>query len=297
MANVNNATLKAAVLAAISDAKLLDAAGLKYFRQKNDARYILANQKGAHNGVATLDANGKITPEQIPGGLDDYIQVATLPTKDMLEDVFYYVATGGDDDDTIVLGQAGHTYRWLPATGEGDAAIAAHWVDIGSVDTANKALKDADGNVISTTYVKKQGYVAYSQGEKDKLAGLLNIKALGAGVSIDEKTGTLTATGTVVDLSPYIKTADADKKYATLTGLDGKVDKVEGKGLSSNDYTTAEKNKLAGLNNYTLPIAGNNLGGVKNGGNVVIGTDGTANVTLPDIQTMTNEEIDAAFAD
>lgn len=31
------------------------------------------------------------------------------------------------------------------------------------------------------------------------------------------------------------------------TGLNGKVDKVEGKGLSTNDYTTAEKEKLAGL--------------------------------------------------
>ena len=29
--------------------------------------------------------------------------------------------------------------------------------------------------------------------------------------------------------------------------LAGKVDKVDGKGLSTNDYTTAEKTKLAGL--------------------------------------------------
>lgn len=34
------------------------------------------------------------------------------------------------------------------------------------------------------------------------------------------------------------------------TALEGKVDKVEGKVLSSNDYTTAEKEKLAGLSNY-----------------------------------------------
>lgn len=38
--------------------------------------------------------------------------------------------------------------------------------------------------------------------------------------------------------------------------IEGKVDKVSGKGLSTNDYTTAEKNKLAGIaanaNNYTL---------------------------------------------
>lgn len=47
------------------------------------------------------------------------------------------------------------------------------------------------------------------------------------------------------------------------TNIDGKVDKVEGKGLSTNDYTTEEKNKLAGLKNYILPIASvSELGGV-----------------------------------
>ena len=43
------------------------------------------------------------------------------------------------------------------------------------------------------------------------------------------------------------KKADAT---AMSTALEGKVDKVEGKVLSSNDYTTAEKEKLAGLSNY-----------------------------------------------
>lgn len=48
------------------------------------------------------------------------------------------------------------------------------------------------------------------------------------------------------------------------TELNNKVDKVEGKQLSSNDYTTAEKNKLANLQNYTLPTATKSiLGGVK----------------------------------
>lgn len=46
----------------------------------------------------------------------------------------------------------------------------------------------------------------------------------------------------------------------------GFVAKVEGKGLSANDYTTAEKEKLAGLSNYTLPAAtAETLGGVKVG--------------------------------
>lgn len=41
--------------------------------------------------------------------------------------------------------------------------------------------------------------------------------------------------------------------YATVEELNKKVDKVEGKGLSTEDYTTAEKTKLAGLVNYTHP--------------------------------------------
>ena len=52
-----------------------------------------------------------------------------------------------------------------------------------------------------------------------------------------------------------------------IAKLGNKVDKETGKGLSTNDYTTTEKNKLAGIaegaNNYTLPVASSTLGGVK----------------------------------
>lgn len=53
-------------------------------------------------------------------------------------------------------------------------------------------------------------------------------------------------------------------KIKALVG--GKVDKVEGKGLSANDFTAEDKAKLAGLENYTLPSAtADTLGGVKVG--------------------------------
>lgn len=52
---------------------------------------------------------------------------------------------------------------------------------------------------------------------------------------------------TTVDLSGYSTTE------AINTLLAEKVDKEAGKGLSSNDYTDAEKTKLAGLENYTHP--------------------------------------------
>lgn len=49
------------------------------------------------------------------------------------------------------------------------------------------------------------------------------------------------------------------------------VTQESGKGLSTNDYTTEEKSKLAGLSNYTLPQASSEtLGGVKVGAGLVI---------------------------
>ena len=67
-----------------------------------------------------------------------------------------------------------------------------------------------------------------------------------------------------VDLAPYAKTDYVNNK------LDTKVDKISGKGLSTNDFTTAEKNKLAnisaGANNYSLPLATSDVrGGAKVG--------------------------------
>lgn len=61
--------------------------------------------------------------------------------------------------------------------------------------------------------------------------------------------------------------------------VSGKVDKVEGKGLSANDFTTPEKEKLAGLENYTLPAAtAETLGGVKVGAGLAI-TSGVLSAT------------------
>lgn len=89
-----------------------------------------------------------------------------------------------------------------------------------------------------------------------------------------------------VDLAPYVKktelsksavglgnvdnTSDANKPISTATqaALNNKVDKVTGKGLSTNDFTAAYKTKLdgitAGANKYSLPTATEgDLGGVR----------------------------------
>ena len=79
---------------------------------------------------------------------------------------------------------------------------------------------------------------------------------------------------TLKEISDYIATHGSEYE-ALVTLVNGKQDKETGKGLSTNDYTDAEKTKLAGIeagaNNYTLPTATSNaLGGIKVGANLAI---------------------------
>lgn len=79
--------------------------------------------------------------------------------------------------------------------------------------------------------------------------------------------------------------ADYKSSYtgAEIDSAIGKAHEHNNKSILDNitaPYTIEEKTKLAGLENYTLPVANTNtLGGVKAGENVSIGADGTLSVT------------------
>lgn len=257
-----------------------------------------ANQLGGH-GVdyfATATAlNGVLNGLQWKNSVADAAALKAIakPTEGMtvsLDDtnqIYRFDATNkatADADDASLYVPADETAgAWLkvgsavygPATQTTDGLMSA---------ADKKALDGVQGKLDAK--VDKDGYIAYTQAEKDKLGSLLTIKAIGAGVSLDEETGTLTATGTSVDLSPYALKADV-------------VAKEEGKGLSSNDFTNDLKAKLDGLNNYTLPAASATaLGGVKIGSGVTVAEDGTISVDAAqgqNVQAATNEMIDAAF--
>lgn len=67
-----------------------------------------------------------------------------------------------------------------------------------------------------------------------------------------------------------------DAGYLVAGDIENKVDKVSGKGLSTNDYTTAEKNKLAGIASGATANAGTITGVSLNGTSVA--TSGVANL-------------------
>lgn len=87
---------------------------------------------------------------------------------------------------------------------------------------------------------------------------------------------------TTVNLDGYVKTADTTSllaPYAKTTDVNAnlakKVDAVSGKGLSTNDYTTDEKNKLAGVKTGANKVEASTNGKIK-----IDGVDTTV-YTLP----------------
>lgn len=101
--------------------------------------------------------------------------------------------------------------------------------------------------------------------------------------SVPTKTSQLTNdSGFITSIpSEYVTESELNAKgYLTEhQDISGKVDKINGKGLSTNDYTTEEKNKLNGIeenaNNYSLPIASSTaLGGIKIGSGLSIDSNG-----------------------
>ena len=86
-----------------------------------------------------------------------------------------------------------------------------------------------------------------------------------------------------------------------LTLLGGKVDKVDGKGLSTNDYTSEEKTKLSGIASGSQV---NVLEGIQRNGNTVTITNKIANISVPtatsdltnDSGFVTSSDVDTAIS-
>lgn len=190
---------------------------------------------GAANGVAPLGSDGKIPTKYIPGDIGQAVEGYYSGGKFYKEAAHTTEITGAENTLYLDIGSTDQdVYRWT-----GTAYVLLN----DAVSTADKAVRDGDGNTISTTYVKV----------------------------------------------------------------------VNGKGLSTNDYTTAEKNKLAGLSNYTLPTAtSSSLGGVKIGSNITVSSGvislTSANVTaalgytpansasIVTYSALSQTEIDTCFA-
>ena len=104
--------------------------------------------------------------------------------------------------------------------------------------------------------------------------------------AIDDLIGGAPATyDTLKEIADYLETHQ-NEYTALVQTVAGKVDKVEGKGLSTEDFTTELKTKLESMTDYVLSAAtAEKLGGVKIGTNINVTADGT--ISVADASTTT----------
>ncbi len=223
--------------------------------------------------VADFIADGmleNVAPKEEGSNIFVFTFNSAAGSKTFEVDFSKYVDTYRADGDTIELG-ANNTFK----VKDGVYALVA---DVYSKTDANN------------TFVKSEGYVEYTQTEKDKLAIIAEGAQVNVVKSIDtagvlglDESGKLSA-----DLSAYalkeegkslvddtlitklgnmveIKSVGGDLTFADgalSVDLSGKVDKEEGKGLSTNDFTDELKTKLEGIDtgaevNYVKSVGAN----------------------------------------
>ena len=118
---------------------------------------------------------------------------------------------------------------------------AAYAETAGSADIATNAVNDGTGNNIINTYATKSELANYIENAGDD-----GDKKIQASSSLFLVSPDVSVVGEL-----YVAADPKDEEEPgwinIKTEISNKVNKVSGKGLSTNDYTTAEKNKLAGI--------------------------------------------------
>lgn len=244
---------------------------------------------------------------RIKGSVNSF---SDLPTNAVTGDLYNIKTAGGTDGEGIAIRAGDNVVR----TEDGKWDVMA-----GTVDLNNYVQKDGS-KVLSTN--------DYTTTEKNKLAGIASgaqvnvietVKVNGPALTPSSKAVNIDISGKVdkvsgKQLSTNDYTTNEKNKLSSIASgaqvnvietvkvdgtalnvsnksvnidISGKVDKVSGKGLSTNDYTTTEKNKLAGIdkqaNKYVLPAAQSSvIGGVKvdsvANSNIVLSADGSISI-------------------
>lgn len=128
-----------------------------------------------------------------------------------------------------------------------DSTHAYERVKVGDGKTLVSALPFIDANKVDKVAGKGLSTNDYTTTEKNKLAGI----AEGANKTVVDSELSSTSTNPVQNKAVYAKLdtliGGTPVSEQINTAIANKVDKVSGKGLSTNDYTTTEKNKLSGI--------------------------------------------------
>lgn len=165
---------------------------------------------------------------------------------------------------------SGHTHSYAGSASPGGSATSANKLntDAGSQKQPvyfKNGIPIACEDISNYQEVTQAEYERLTASEKEDVVFYITDADNSIPTASDTEKGLVT-----VDRTLSLTSENPVQNKAIKAELDRKVDKASGKGLSTNDYTTAEKTKLAGVaanaNNYSLPLASTSMrGGVKVG--------------------------------
>ena len=250
-----------------TDGKVADEATL---REQGDAATLQAAKTYTDTETARAKGEEATIRNELTAGDAATLQAGKTYTDGKVADE----ATLREHGDASTL-QSAKTYTDTEtARAEGEEAAIRGELTAGDAATLQAGKTYADGKVAAEAALREQGDAATLQSANEH-TGSLVASEQAARESGDRTTLQSakdyvdTAIAELVDGSPAaldtlkeLSTALGDDPNfaATVAGQIGqKVDKVTGKGLSTEDYTTADKTKLAGIaagaNNYVHPTA------------------------------------------
>lgn len=161
-------------------------------QDKLDSHYfLLSEDKGSANGVAELDANGKVPANQLPSYVDDVIEGYFYGSKFYKETEHVTEITGETGKIYIDL-HTNKTYRWSGST----FAVISETLALG--ETSSTAYRGDKGKI---AYDHSQSPHAPSDAQANQNA-FSNITADSTAIAAKNTTDTLILTGNNITLTP-----------------------------------------------------------------------------------------------
>jgi hypothetical protein len=223
--------------------------------------YVVKTEKGMAGGVATLDSSGLVPSSQLPSYVDDVVEGYYIDSK-FYKDEAKATLIIGESDKIYVDMATNHSYRYAPSS--------MSYVRIDdAVSTAEQAMKDASGNIITDTYETKTDAQTALNKKADKATTL-------SGYNIDDA---------------YTK-SEIDNKMSSINSIIKPATKTSLGTIIVGDNLNVDANgKVSAQNSYVLPVAtASVLGGVKQGTDITIDKDGVLSVNYTDFTENCTEE-------
>ena len=195
-----------------------------------DTTYVKNAEKGTANGVATLDATGKIPASQVPGSMDEIIEGYYYNGNFYLDSAHQQKITGEESKIYVDL-ETNKTYRWGGTTYVEISSSLALGETAGTAYEGNKGKANADA--IAVLQEDMNGLNDDLSSKVDKLYQGTNevgrVSNTQEGTYIARTQGSTTNGGSVV-----VNTTSAFIQY-TVSSTAKNILKVSGSGATFND--------------------------------------------------------------